>query len=65
MSAVNQEQLEHKIQELSAAINNLNRRLHDPEFLSKAPEHIISKEKNKLISWQAELEALRQQLNNQ
>jgi len=65
MSAVNQEQLEHKIQELSVAINNLNRRLHDPEFLSKAPEHIISKEKNKLISWQAELEALRQQLNNQ
>ena len=65
MSAVNQEQLEHKIQELSAAIDNLNRRLHDPEFLSKAPEHIISKEKNKLISWQAELEALRQQLNNQ
>jgi len=65
MSAVNQEQLERKIQELAAAIDNLNRRLHDPEFLSKAPEHITTKEKNKLMSWQAELEALRQQLNNQ
>jgi len=64
-SLVNREQLERKIQELSVAIDNLHRRLHDPEFLSKAPEHIIIKEKNKLTSWQAELEAWRQQLNKQ
>jgi len=64
MSAVNHAQLEHKIQELTTAINNLSRRLNDPEFLSKAPEHIIAKEQTKLTNWQAELEALRQQLNS-
>ncbi|NCU44125.1 valine--tRNA ligase [Candidatus Falkowbacteria bacterium] len=58
-----QEKIIKKIAELSSAIEQLNARLTNPEFIAKAPEKIILAEKQKLAGWQAEVATLSQQIN--
>ena len=51
-----------KLTELAQAIEQLQIRLANPEFIAKAPEKIITLEKNKLADWQAELAILSKQI---
>ncbi|PIT95513.1 hypothetical protein COT96_00870, partial [Candidatus Falkowbacteria bacterium CG10_big_fil_rev_8_21_14_0_10_38_22] len=48
----------------SARIIVLKKKLANKEFIKKAPTEIVSKEKEKLSLWQAELKKLTEQLKS-
>ncbi|EKE11602.1 MAG: Valine-tRNA ligase [uncultured bacterium] len=56
------EKTEKEIANLEKYISNLNGRLHDKEFTSKAPEGIIAKQKESLAKAELEISALKNKL---
>jgi valyl-tRNA synthetase len=56
------ERLRKEQSNLENLINNLQTRLQNEEFVSKAPEKIVLAEKMKLQNWQADLEKIKEKL---
>ncbi|HNW55514.1 MAG TPA: valine--tRNA ligase [bacterium] len=54
------EKNQKRLIELAQVIKNLEQRLANPEFASKAPAKIVEAERQKLADWQAEYNALQQ-----
>ena len=56
--------LQEEIEQSQAEVAQLEKRLKDKEFLTKAPPAIVEKEQNKLATRKDKLERLKQQLIN-
>ena len=55
--------IEKEISNLEKMIASTDVRLSNKEFIEKAPEVIVKKEKEKLAGWRSELNKLKEQLN--
>jgi valyl-tRNA synthetase len=60
--AAERERLQKEIEQSQSAIAQLEARLKDRDFLTKAPKAVIDKEQDKLVLRKAKLERLREQL---
>jgi len=60
--ATERERLQKEIEQSQSAIAQLEARLKDRNFLTKAPEAVIDKEQDKLVLRKSKLERLREQL---
>jgi len=56
--------IKKEIKEQETRIKALEKKLANKHFTAKAPEPIVSQEKEKLVLWQSELKKLQEQLNN-
>ncbi len=60
---VEKQRLEQEISVNKREIDRLEQRLKDSDFMSKAPETVVEKERNRLLSYQDKLQRLEQELS--
>lgn len=61
---VERERLEKEISRIEKQLEGLNRKLHSADFLSKAPEEVIHREKAKKTDFESSLNKLKANLHN-
>ena len=58
------ERLENQIENLEGRLNSVNRKLNNKQFVSNAPENIVTHEQNKKNRYENELMILQNNLNS-
>jgi len=61
---VERERLQKEINRIEKQLEGLNRKLHSRDFLAKAPEEVVNREKTKKADFESNLEKLKANLHN-